>query len=322
MWCTSIHTTLPKMKERIKPIKWTEQDVDFLKKNYSEHGGQYCAIHLNRPYETVSRKAFVLNLKINKTKTTFLKENFEPIVKTSNSYMTIIKNLGMRVTGNSYRTVKKYIREYEIDVSHFFHDVSHLLSSSKSRLTPLEEILIENSTYDRSNLKKRLYQTGLKKRECELCKQGEEWNGKHMSLILDHINGVNTDARIENLRIVCPNCNATLDTHCGKHLKKINNCVDCKTKIYNYAKRCQPCSVKYEKEKGELLKVQTRPPYSLIVSSIEELGYEKAGKKFGVCGMTIRRWKKEEGERLSAANKNRRERRRKLSSDRSIQGKS
>jgi len=137
-----------------------------------------------------------------------------------------------------------------------------------------------------------------------------------------HLNGDSKDNRIENLRIVCPNCNATLDTHCGKHLKKINNCVDCKTKIYNYAKRCQPCSVKYEKEKGELLKVQTRPPYSLIVSSIEELGYEKAGKKFGVCGMTIRRWKKEEGERLSAANKNRRERRRKLSSDRSIQGKS
>jgi len=35
-----------------------------------------------------------------------------------------------------------------------------------------------------------------------------------MTLILDHINGVNNDNRLENLRIVCPNCNATLDTHC------------------------------------------------------------------------------------------------------------
>jgi hypothetical protein len=56
--------------------------------------------------------------------------------------------------------------------------------------------------------------------------QGEEWVGKKMSLILDHINGVNNDNRIEN-RIVCPNCNATLDTHCGKiRVKKILKKVD------------------------------------------------------------------------------------------------
>lgn len=53
-----------------------------------------------------------------------------------------------------------------------------------------------------------------------MCGQGEEWNGKKMSLILDHINGVHNDNRLENLRIVCPNCNATLDTHCGKNNKK------------------------------------------------------------------------------------------------------
>ena len=36
-----------------------------------------------------------------------------------------------------------------------------------------------------------------------------------MALILDHINGVADDNRLENLQIVCPNCAATLDTHCG-----------------------------------------------------------------------------------------------------------
>jgi len=78
--------------------------------------------------------------------------------------------------------------------------------------------LIENSEYRHtSNLKERLYKEGLKKRECELCGQGEEWRGKKMSLILDHINGTNNDNRIKNLRIACPNCNATLDTHCGKN---------------------------------------------------------------------------------------------------------
>ena len=82
--------------------------------------------------------------------------------------------------------------------------------------TPLEQILVDGSTYNRGKLKQRLYDEGLKQRRCEMCGQGEEWRGQPMSLILDHINGYPTDNRLENLRIVCPNCAATLETHCGR----------------------------------------------------------------------------------------------------------
>src|SRR3954465_13602552 len=41
-----------------------------------------------------------------------------------------------------------------------------------------------------------------------------------MSLILDPVNGVHDDNRLENLRIVCANCNATLDTHCGRNVPR------------------------------------------------------------------------------------------------------
>ncbi len=77
-------------------------------------------------------------------------------------------------------------------------------------------MLVAGSTYQRSQLKERLYAAGLKTRLCELCGQGEDWRGRRMSLILDHINGVADDNRLENLQIVCPNCAATLDTHCGR----------------------------------------------------------------------------------------------------------
>ena len=92
-----------------------------------------------------------------------------------------------------------------------------LKNYSRKIKIPLKDILVPNSHYSRSSLKKRLYDEGIKCKKCELCGQGEEWNGKHMSLILDHINGIWNDNRLENLRIVCPNCNATLPTHCGKN---------------------------------------------------------------------------------------------------------
>ena len=72
------------------------------------------------------------------------------------------------------------------------------------------------STYGRQHIKRRLLAEGLKEPRCELCGQGEIWQGKPMSMILDHINGVRDDHRLENLRMVCPNCAATLDTHCGR----------------------------------------------------------------------------------------------------------
>ena len=80
----------------------------------------------------------------------------------------------------------------------------------------LEDVLSAGSDLQRGKLKQRLYNAGIKQRECELCGQGEEWHGRRMSLILDHINGIADDNRLENLQIVCPNCAATLDTHCGR----------------------------------------------------------------------------------------------------------
>lgn len=44
-----------------------------------------------------------------------------------------------------------------------------------------------------------------------------EWRGKPISLQLDHINGDNFDHRIENLRLLCPNCHSQTETFAGKN---------------------------------------------------------------------------------------------------------
>ena len=87
---------------------------------------------------------------------------------------------------------------------------------------PLDEVLTENSTYSRTNLKKRLVNENLIEYKCACCGIGPEWNGKPMPLILDHINGVNNDNRLENLRFVCSNCDTQLDTYKSRNIKKKN----------------------------------------------------------------------------------------------------
>lgn len=82
----------------------------------------------------------------------------------------------------------------------------------------MEEILVENSTYlNRAKLKERLVRDNLLKYECSVCGNTGEWNNKFLSLQLDHINGINNDNRIENLRFLCPNCHSQTDTFSGKN---------------------------------------------------------------------------------------------------------
>jgi hypothetical protein len=82
---------------------------------------------------------------------------------------------------------------------------------------PLEDVMVENSTYPRHSLKSRILEEGLIEYRCRCCGVGPEWLGKPMTLILDHINGVNNDNRLENLRFVCSNCDSQLPTYKSKN---------------------------------------------------------------------------------------------------------
>ena len=89
-----------------------------------------------------------------------------------------------------------------------------------SKTKSLDEILVEDSSYDcTSSLKKRLFKEGVKEQKCECCGISE-WLGKPIALELHHINGVHNDNRIENLQILCPNCHSQTNNYCGKNAKK------------------------------------------------------------------------------------------------------
>ena len=94
-----------------------------------------------------------------------------------------------------------------------------------------------------------------------------------MALILDHVNGVSTDNRLENLRIVCPNCNATLDTYCGRKTRRDvtpRTCLRCATSFMPKYPRHRYCSrdcaqrAKRPRPRPHFRRVD-RPPYEQLV---------------------------------------------------------
>lgn len=78
-----------------------------------------------------------------------------------------------------------------------------------------EKALTKDSTFTRSHLKTKILKYKLLSHECAICKIGPEWNGKTLTLQVDHINGINTDHRLENLRFLCPNCHSQTPTYAG-----------------------------------------------------------------------------------------------------------
>jgi 5-methylcytosine-specific restriction endonuclease McrA len=83
-----------------------------------------------------------------------------------------------------------------------------------------DEIFVEDSKYARHNLKRRIIEENLIPYFCSECGIVDSWNNKKLVIQLDHINGVNNDNRLENLRFLCPNCHTQTDTFSCKRLKK------------------------------------------------------------------------------------------------------
>ena len=149
------------------------------------------------------------------------KELIIKIIRESSYYSEALRKLGFSTTSGCYYQLKRKINEYNIDISRFKNRSEQMKGNIISKKYNLEDILVENFDGKLTNymIKKKLYKKGLKTKECEICGVGENWNGKILPFILDHINGNNKDNRIENLRIICPNCDSTLSTYMGRNKK-------------------------------------------------------------------------------------------------------
>jgi hypothetical protein len=146
-------------------------------------------------------------------------DDIRDAVRLSTSIAQVLTRLGLSPTGANYKGMHAHFRRLGIDTAHFTGQ-GHLKGKRHSWTPgqPLAEVLIQASPYRNTfRLKIRLIREGLLAYKCSECGTPPEWQGKPLVLILDHRNGDRADHRLENLRLLCPNCNSQQPTFAGKN---------------------------------------------------------------------------------------------------------
>lgn len=236
-------------------------------------------------------------------------------VKSSNSYSQVLIKLGLKLCGGTHANIKLNIKKLGLSTEHltgkgWCTGEMHEKFIENFIKIPTEKILVKNSEYTSTHrLKKRLFKEGLLEEKCSKCGLGNEWQGKFISLQLDHKDGDRCNNQIDNLRILCPNCHSQTESFAGKCRKKnknkligksttqkairktigISQCVFCNLEYEAKDKNQKYCS--YECHKKSIRRVE-RPTKEQLKKEISESNYVQVGKKYGVSDNAIRKWLK------------------------------
>lgn len=233
-------------------------------------------------------------------------KEFLKAVKDGYGMVDVMTYLGLRPGGGNYRSIKKLLTELNPDTSHWIQTKT----GPKGKRKTLEELLVKDSDYRFSSaLKSRLLTEGILEYRCYTCGINK-WLDQDITLQIDHINGDHLDHRIDNLRLLCPNCHSQTPTHKSKNKKgkkkkkykmskslkaaveasekkkkyKKNNCKVCGKGITNEASKCKSC---YGKER-EKTKIEWPPTEELFIK-VRETSYVQVAKELGVSDNAVRK---------------------------------
>lgn len=208
----------------------------------------------------------------------------EQAVKQSINLSQICDLLGLYKCGSSYNILNNHIVKLNLNTSHW---------ENKKRISKkysIKEICVKQSPYlgGTSNLKTKLLKNNLLKYECYICKLSK-WLDKEISLQLDHTNGDRYDNRLENLRLLCPNCHSQTETYAGKNFdreKKKYYCKNCNCLTSYNATLCRKCCDLSKINKNTRIEW---PDLKVLKKMLYQSNYVQVGKQLGVSDNAIKK---------------------------------
>lgn len=147
-------------------------------------------------------------------------EQFVELLKNSSTISEVLFKLGYSVKGNSwgFAKIRQRMSDLNLDGS-IFKGKSPITKYGTLHKVNASDILKPNCKHARSVLRRYVIKNNLIPYRCAIC-GCVEWQGRTLSLELDHINGINNDNRIENLRFLCPNCHSQTTTYGSRNQQR------------------------------------------------------------------------------------------------------
>lgn len=147
-------------------------------------------------------------------------ELLAPIVAASNTFSEVARKLQLRPHGGTNNHLKLRIAKLRLDISHFRYPKPSC--NNGLRLSPIEILILRPEGSRRQSvriLRRALLEIG-RPHKCAQCGQPPFWNGKSLTLQVEHKNGKIYDDRKENLDFLCPNCHSQTETYGAKNQGK------------------------------------------------------------------------------------------------------
>lgn len=218
----------------------------------------------------------------------------EEEINQASSAKALLEQVGLRPFTGNYRTLRKKLGSLGIDYDAFVRRGRAKRTQSNGRRRPVRELLKPGQLLY-SRIRARLFEEGILVERCSGCGIGPEWNGQPLVLQIDHVNGDAYDSRLENLRVLCPNCHSQTPTWGARRSKAPpKKCPSCGTTIYRRSAKCRSCAgsdpeVIRKREAGQRRATKIKwPAGKKLAQLVKESNYEAVGRKLGVSGNAVR----------------------------------
>ena len=200
---------------------------------------------------------------------------FTDLVKSSLNISEVLFKLGYTTVGNSwgYSQVKQRMTDLNLSGKDF-RGKSAIVEMTNNSKVDKDKLFCENSKHARNILRKTIIRENLLPYKCAICGISK-WQGKTLSLELDHINGINNDNRLENLRFLCPNCHSQTDTYGCRNQKITESKYDITPELRDLV-ISKYLELKNQKKVSEVLNVKR----TVVKQIISDAGLGKSNQKY------------------------------------------